>query len=192
MNSDEAKLYNQLVSLGRVVYAYEQMAKETRHPIGDIILRYIGVAVMNLNIDICVLYLWRLYMEKTMSEDQLMRFINSPDANEKFVNVFKITAFISLIIVPIIVSIMIHNRSFHKSKKKFKETKEKYKGCYDDLLYMDPKYINSYALSYMANELATGRAHSLNELLDRYDNYLFKNNIANSVEQIRRNSYWWY
>ena len=121
-----------------------------------------------------------------------MKFVNSPDADEKFSNVVKITVIISLIIVPIILSIIMHNRKFHKSKRQFKETKEKYKGCYDDLLHMDPKYINPYALSYLANELATGRAHSMNELLDRYDDYLFKNNITNSIEQIRRNSYWWW
>lgn len=95
MNSDEAKLYNQLVSLGRVVYAYEKMEKETRHPIGDIILHYILVAIIDSNIDIGILYLWRLYIEKTMSEDQLMKFANSLDANEKFTNVVKISVIIS-------------------------------------------------------------------------------------------------
>ena len=49
MNTDETNLYNQLVSLGRVVYAYEKMEKETRHPIGDIILRYISVAIIDSN-----------------------------------------------------------------------------------------------------------------------------------------------
>lgn len=52
-----------------------------------------------------------------------------------------------------------------------------------DHVIKDDKYINVDAINYMCNDLYTGRAHTINELLDRCDQHINQINISKSLQQ---------